>query len=60
MQYVFYFFSAYAVLNFAIFIFNRLQTTSVSGDAALTLADWRGFSGHWMAFYLGAFIILRW
>lgn len=59
MRYTFYCFAVYAVLNFVVFIFERLQTTrTASPNIVPSLAEWRGFSGHWMAFYSCAFVVL--
>jgi hypothetical protein len=58
MRYMFYFFSAYAVLNFTFFILQRASMGPSAMGSAPTLTDWRGFSGHWMAFYSCAFVIL--
>ena len=58
MRYMLYIFSGYAILNFVIFALQRIQTGPRSGGGALTFADWRGLSGHWMAFYSCAFVIL--
>lgn len=58
MRYMLYMFSGYAVLNFVIFTLQRLQTVPHSSSGGPTFAEWRGFSGHWMAFYSCAFVIL--
>jgi hypothetical protein len=52
LRYLMYLFFAYAFVNFALFWFQA--STGVSGDSAIT---WRGFSGHWMAFYCSALAI---
>jgi hypothetical protein len=51
-----YFFFGYAVLNFIIFavLMNNVGKTSTANNAA----QFRGFSGHWMAFYSAALSIL--
>lgn len=55
MRYIVYGFFGYAILNFALFIFN-----SPNGDSGTNPppAVWRGFSGHWMAFYSASFAML--
>jgi Protein of unknown function (DUF3592) len=54
MRYMVYGFFAYAVVNFALFM---LQAPA-GGSRNLTAVEWRGFSGHWMAFYSAALAIL--
>lgn len=55
MRYMVYGFFGYAIINFALF---WLKTPS-GGSGANPPADvWRGFSGHWMAFYSAALAIL--
>lgn len=46
MLYMVYIFFAYAFVNFVFFF---VQQTN--GHGQNTPAEWRGFSGHWMAFY---------
>lgn len=55
MRYMVYGFLAYAVINFALFMF-RAPTSG--GGASPPAIVWRGFSGHWMAFYSAALAIL--
>jgi hypothetical protein len=55
MRYMVYGFLGYAAVNFLLFMTNTpTQTNGVNPPAAV----WRGFSGHWMAFYFAAFAIL--
>jgi hypothetical protein len=55
VRYLVYGFLAYAVVNFMIFF----QAPSGHDDGANPpVMDWRGFSGHWMVFYLAALAIL--
>jgi hypothetical protein len=56
MRYMVYGFFGYALLNFALFA-ARGGTAGTSGvNPPATV--WRGFSGHWMAFYSAALAIL--
>jgi Protein of unknown function (DUF3592) len=55
MRYLVYASLGYAVVNFAIFFF---QAPQGGGGANPPAVVWRGFSGHWMAFYSGALAIL--
>lgn len=55
MRYVVYGFLAYAIINFALFIFQAPTGGSGADTPAIV---WRGFSGHWMAFYSAALAIL--
>ena len=55
MRYMVYGFFGYAVVNFAIFFFQAPQGGSGANPPAVV---WRGFSGHWMAFYSAALAIL--
>lgn len=55
MRYMVYGFFAYAIVNFAIFFFQAPQGSSGANPPATV---WRGFSGHWMAFYSAALAIL--
>lgn len=55
MRYMVYAFSFYAMMNFAYFI--SQMPTGNSGDDPPAMV-WRGFSGHWMAFYSAAFATL--
>lgn len=54
MRYAVYGFFGYALVNFALFI--AQAPNNGSGDPPAIV--WRGFSGHWMAFYSAAFAIL--
>ncbi len=55
MRYMVYGFLGYAMVNFAIFFFQASQGGSGANPRAV---EWRGFSGHWMAFYSAALAIL--
>lgn len=55
MRYMVYGFLGYAVINFTLFMF---QAPTGGGDANPPAIVWRGFSGHWMAFYSAALAIL--
>jgi hypothetical protein len=55
MRYMVYGFLAYAGANFLLFM---AEAPSGGKGASPPVADWRGFSGHWMAFYSAAFAIL--
>jgi hypothetical protein len=55
MRYMCYVFMGYAVINFLLFM---TQAPLGSGGGTPTTIEWRGFSGHWMAFYSAAFAIL--
>ena len=54
MRYMVYGFGAYAVVNFLIFL--TQAPSGGSGDPPAVV--WRGFSGHWMAFYSAAMATL--
>lgn len=55
LRYLVYGFFGYAIVNFLFF----MTTAPFKGSGADTPATvWRGFSGHWMAFYSAAFAIL--
>jgi hypothetical protein len=54
MKYMTYTFFGYAMLNFVVFMVKG----STSGEAVMSPAVVRGFSGHWMAFYSAALSIL--
>jgi hypothetical protein len=56
MRYLFYGFFGYAVVNFMYFMFQA--PTGRTEGAETPAMVWRGFSGHWMVFYLSAFAIL--
>jgi hypothetical protein len=56
MRYMVYGFLGYAMINFTYFFF---QVPTGKGEGAnLPAIVWRGFSGHWMAFYSAALAIL--
>ncbi len=55
VRYMFYGFFGYAFINFALFMF-KAPTKGIAGNPPDTV--WRGFSGHWMAFYAASFAIL--
>jgi hypothetical protein len=55
LRYMVYVFGAYAIANFAYFM---TETGTWNGAKDTPAVVWRGFSGHWMAFYSGAFAIL--
>ncbi len=55
MRYMVYGFLAYAVVNFALFMLKAPNGGSGTNPPAIV---WRGFSGHWMAFYSAALAIL--
>jgi hypothetical protein len=55
LRYMVYFFSGYAVINFMLFIPQAPSGKNAQGDPPAIV--WRGFSGHWMAFYSAAFAI---
>jgi hypothetical protein len=54
MRYVLYAFLAYAIVNFAIFMF----TPRAGGAGLMPPPVVRGFSGHWMAIYAAALAVL--
>lgn len=54
VRYMVYGFGTYAIVNFLIFIAHAPPNGS-NGDPPAVV--WRGFSGHWMAFYAAAFAI---
>ena len=56
MRYMVYGFLGYAMVNFAFFFFQ--VPTGKSDGANPPAIVWRGFSGHWMAFYSAALAIL--
>ncbi len=56
MRYMVYLFLGYATVNFALF-FIKVQGGS-GGGANPPAIVWRGFSGHWMAFYSAALAVL--
>jgi hypothetical protein len=55
MRYMVYGFGGYAIINFALFVF---QAPTGDGGTNPPAIVWRGFSGHWMAFYSAALAIL--
>ena len=54
MRYLVYGFGGYAILNF-LFFMTKAPIGGIGNPPALV---WRGFSGHWMAFYSAALAIL--
>jgi hypothetical protein len=54
MRYMVFAFSGYALINF--FLFLRAHNGKTVGDPPVFV--WRGFSGHWMAFYSAALAVL--
>lgn len=56
MRYMVYVFLVYALFNFALFMF-QVPTGTGAGQNPPAVV-WRGFSGHWMAFYSAALAIL--
>jgi hypothetical protein len=59
MKYLTYFFFGYAIFNFALFIIMDVSGGSGKGGGSGTPSNvYRGFSGHWMAFYCVAMAIL--
>jgi hypothetical protein len=54
-RYVMYGFFGYAFVNFFLFIAHPGERGQGMSPPAVT---WRGFSGHWMAFYSAALLIL--
>jgi hypothetical protein len=55
MRYMVYGFFAYAIANFALFMIQAPPHGSIGNPPAVV---WRGFSGHWMAFYSASMAIL--
>jgi hypothetical protein len=55
-KYTVYAFLGYAVVNFLLFFSQAPRETNPSGETPVIV--WRGFSGHWMAFYSAALAIL--
>jgi uncharacterized protein DUF3592 len=55
MRYLVYGFLGYAIVNFSLFLYQEPNGGSGTDQPAIV---WRGFSGHWMAFYSAAFAIL--
>jgi hypothetical protein len=55
MRYMFYCFFGYAFVNFMLFMTKAPNGGSGANPPAVV---WRGFSGHWMAFYSAALAIL--
>jgi Protein of unknown function (DUF3592) len=55
MRYMVYGFLGYAIVNFALFM---LKVPAGGRGASPPVDEWRGFSGHWMAFYSAALAIL--
>jgi hypothetical protein len=56
MKYMVYGFFGYAMINFLLFM--AKAPTGKSGGPNPPAAVWKGFSGHWMAFYSAALGIL--
>jgi hypothetical protein len=56
VRYLVYGFLGYAIINF-LYFFTQAQTGRDEGADPPPMV-WRGFSGHWMVFYLAAFAIL--
>jgi hypothetical protein len=56
LRYLLYFFFAYAFVNFAIYLYHSPPGTAPAPRDPI--ADWRGFSGHWMVFYCASYAIL--
>jgi hypothetical protein len=56
VRYLLYGFFGYAVVNFMYFFTQAPSGHGGNGDTPVI--DWRGFSGHWMAFYFAALVIL--
>jgi hypothetical protein len=56
LRYLLNFFFAYAIFNFIIFFFQVAPLGKQIGPPSPLV--WRGFSGHWMVFYLAAYAIL--
>ena len=54
MRYMVYAFGGYAVINFLLFM---IHAPNGGNGANPPAAVWRGFSGHWMAFYSAALAI---
>jgi hypothetical protein len=54
MRYMVYGFGGYAIVNFLLFMTKAPNGGSGNPPAVV----WRGFSGHWMAFYSAAFAML--
>jgi hypothetical protein len=55
MRYMVYGFGGYAIINFALFMLKAPYGSSGNNPST---TEWRGFSGHWMAFYSAALAIL--
>jgi hypothetical protein len=55
MRYMVYAFGGYAMVNFLLFMVNAPKGGNGANPPAVV---WRGFSGHWMAFYSAALAIL--
>ena len=56
MRYLVYAFAFYAFVSFLHYVVNGVA--SGNQPRPLGEADWRGFSGHWMAAYSGALAVL--
>jgi hypothetical protein len=57
MKYMTSGFFGYAIVNFLLFMVFE-QTRSHGGEAFPTASFWRGFSGHWMAFYSAGMAVM--
>jgi hypothetical protein len=58
MKYMTYGFFIYAIVNFVIFAAFLAPTGKQAANAAVPVAVWHGFSGHWMAFYAAGLAIV--
>jgi hypothetical protein len=58
MKYMTYGFFIYAIVNFVIFAAFLAPAGKQAANAAVPVAVWHGFSGHWMAFYSAGLAIL--
>lgn len=59
VKYLSYFFFGYGILNFALYALTDLNCGSGRGSGDGTSSNvYRGFSGHWMAFYWTAIAVL--
>src|SRR5262249_25685871 len=56
MRYLVYGFLGYALVNFLLFA--KTAPSGGGGGFEAPASMWRGFSGHWMAFYFAALAIL--
>jgi hypothetical protein len=59
MKYATYFFFVYAIINFILFMIIDIGSVNKNGRSDSTPSIvYRGFSGHWMAFYCTAMAVL--